>query len=172
MISKIAEPEWAPDYGEPKTHPTAGVVAIGARIPLVAFNVDLTTMDEKLANNIAKAIRQSSGGFQYIQAGPATLVERGHVQVTMNILDYKKNPIYRILETVKMEARRYRVAVPTAEIIGLLPQEALVDSVKYYLQAEAKSVPKEWRLDDLASEAIRTMGLRDFTTQKIIEAYL
>ncbi|MCK7485070.1 MAG: glutamate formimidoyltransferase [Bacillus subtilis] len=124
MISKIAEPEWAPDYGEPKTHPTAGVVAIGARIPLVAFNVDLATMDEKIANNIAKAIRQSSGGYQYIQAGPATLVERGHVQVTMNILDYKKNPIYRILETVKMEARRYRVAVPTAEIIGAASRSA------------------------------------------------
>jgi glutamate formiminotransferase / 5-formyltetrahydrofolate cyclo-ligase len=172
MIQKIQEPEWAPDYGQPLTHPTAGVVAIGARIPLVAFNVDLATMDEKIANQIAKAIRQSSGGFQHIQAGPASLLERGHVQVTMNILDYKKNPIYRILETVKMEARRFRIAVLSAEIIGLLPQEALLDSVKYYLQCEGKTVPKEWSLDDLVAESIRTMGLRDFTKPKIIEAYL
>jgi glutamate formiminotransferase / 5-formyltetrahydrofolate cyclo-ligase len=100
------------------------------------------------------------------------LLERGHVQVTMNILDFKKNPIYRILETVKMEARRYRVMVTSAEIIGLLPQEALVDSVKYYLQAEGKSVPKEWALDDLVAVSVQTMGLRDFTKMKIIEAYL
>jgi len=172
MHEKIKELEWTPDYGMARLHPTAGVTAVGARIPLVAFNIDLATMDEKVANNIAKAIRQSSGGFQYIQAGPATLAARGHVQVTMNILDFKKNPMYRILETVKMEAKRYHVDISATEIIGLLPKEALSDSVKYYAAVEGRTIPKDLPMDDLISLAVTYLSVRDFDRLKVIEANL
>lgn len=172
MKEKIQDPMWKPDYGLPMIHPTFGVVAIGARMPLIAFNIDLATEDEKIANNLAKVIRQSSGGFQYIQAGPATLKERGHVQVTMNILDFKKNPIYRILETVKMEIKRYHVSVSSAEIVGLLPKEALVDSLKYYFACDHIPFDNKMSLDEITQYAIHYLGFRDFNTQKIIEAYL
>jgi len=107
MPEKLLEPEWEPDYGERKIHPTAGVTAVCARFPLIAYNIDLDTDNIDIANKIARTIRQSSGGFQYIKAGGVELKEKGIVQVTMNITDYRKNPIYRIFETVKMEAARY-----------------------------------------------------------------
>jgi len=170
MSSKITLPEWKPDYGLPMNHPTFGVVAIGARMPLVAYNIDLNTTDEKVASSIAKAIRQSSGGFQYIQAGPATLSELNCVQVTMNILDYKKNPIYRIFETVVMEAKRYQVNITGSEVIGLIPQEALMDTVKYYMQSLNLSFDKQMSLETLTELAIKHLKLRGFTKHKIIEA--
>ncbi len=172
MVEKIKDPKWKPDFGPIKMHPTFGVVAIGARIPLIAYNIDLNTKDEKIARNIAKAIRQSSGGFQYIQAGPVFLKEREHVQVTMNILDYKKNPIYRIYETVKMEARRYQIKITGSEVVGLLPKEALMDSIKYYLLADHLPYDKEMTMFELVLEAERYLKLRDFDELKIIEANL
>ena len=172
MKDKIQDPMWKPDYGPSLIHPTFGVVAIGARLPLIAFNIDLNTMDEKIASTIAKAIRQSSGGFQYIQAGPATLIERGHVQVTMNILDYKKNPIYRILETVKMEAKRYQVHVMSSEIVGLLPKEAITDSLKYYLQSEKVTFDKNMSFETIVELARTYLFFKDFDIKKMIEANL
>src|SRR3712207_8350424 len=108
MKEKMLLPEWAPDFGERAPHPTAGVTAVGCRMPLIAFNINLDTADDEIAKKIAKAIRFSSGGFRHIQAGPAEIKEKGFVQVTMNIKDFKKNPIYRVFETVKMEAKRDR----------------------------------------------------------------
>lgn len=172
MKEKIKDPLWAPDYGKPEIHPTFGVVAIGARIPLVAFNIDLDTKDEKVASHIAKAIRQSSGGFQHIQAGPASLLDKGFVQVTMNILDYKKNPIYRILETVKMEAKRYHVDVMSSEIVGLLPKEAVYDSLKYYLSCEGLVMDKSVSLEELTVLARKYLMFRDFDQFKMIEVNL
>lgn len=172
MKEKIKDPLWAPDYGKPEIHPTFGVVAIGARLPLVAFNIDLDTKDEKVASHIAKAIRQSSGGFQHIQAGPASLLDKGFVQVTMNILDYKKNPIYRILETVKMEAKRYHVDVMSSEIVGLLPKEAVYDSLKYYLSCEGLVMDKSVSLEELTILARKYLMFRDFDQYKMIEANL
>lgn len=172
MKEKIKDPLWAPDYGKPEIHPTFGVVAIGARLPLVAFNIDLDTKDEKVASHIAKAIRQSSGGFQHIQAGPASLLDKGFVQVTMNILDYKKNPIYRILETVKMEAKRYHVDVMSSEIVGLLPKEAVYDSLKYYLSCEGLVMDKSVSLEELTILARKYLMFRDFDQFKMIEANL
>lgn len=142
MAEKLLLDEWAPDFGERKPHPTAGVTAIGCRMPLVAFNINLDTTNVEIANKIAKAIRFSSGGFKHIQAGPAEIKERGIVQVTMNIKDYKKNPIYRIFETVKMEAKRYGVNVTGSEIIGAIPMEALVESLEYYLGLEGFDMSK------------------------------
>jgi glutamate formiminotransferase len=133
MAEKLLLPEWEPDFGERKIHPTAGVTAVGARFPLIAYNIDLGTDDIDIANKIAKSIRQSGGGFQYIKAGGVELKDKGIVQVTMNITDYRKNPIYRVFETVKMEAARYGVPVVGSEVIGLAPLEALTDSLEYYL---------------------------------------
>ncbi|MDD3418686.1 MAG: glutamate formimidoyltransferase [Eubacteriales bacterium] len=133
MAEKLLLPEWEPDFGERKIHPTAGVTAVGARFPLIAYNIDLGTDDIDIANKIAKSIRQSGGGFQYIKAGGVELKDKGIVQVTMNIADYRKNPIYRVFETVKMEAARYGVPVVGSEVIGLAPLEALTDSLEYYL---------------------------------------
>lgn len=172
MKEKITLPEWAPDYGQAICHETFGVSAIGARIPLVAYNIDLPTMDEKIASNISKAIRASSGGFQHIQAGGAVLLDKNHVQVTMNILDYKKNPIYRIFETVKMEAARYHLRITSAEIVGLLPKEALTDSLKYYLQVNQIPYRKDFSLDEIVALSQQYLKFRDFGKDKIIEAFL
>lgn len=172
MKEKIKDPLWTPDYGDSIMHPTFGVVAIGARLPLIAYNIDLNTLDEKIASIIARAIRQSSGGFQYVQAGPATLQERQHVQVTMNILDYKKNPIYRILETVKMEAKRYHVEVMSSEIIGLVPKDALLESLKYYALCEGRTLDKNLSISEITELARKDLMFRDFDDDKMIEANL
>ncbi len=133
---KIKDANWAPDYGTAKKHPTAGCTAVGARVPLIAFNINLDTADVDIAAKIAKAIRFSSGGYRFVQAGPMELTERGIVQVSMNILDYRKTSIYRVFETVKFEAQRYGVNVIGSEIIGSLPMEALTDCASYYLKVE------------------------------------
>ena len=170
MKDKIKEEKWYPDFGKPVSHPTFGVIGVGARIPLIAYNIDLDTKDTKVASNIAKAIRFSSGGFRHIQAGPVYLDQRGHVQVTMNILDYKKNPIYRIFETVKMEALRYHVEVISAELVGLLPKDALIRSLRYYFKVNNLEFNKDMSLEDINTYAIKYLMFRDFNKLKIIEA--
>ncbi|MBN2604776.1 MAG: glutamate formimidoyltransferase [Bacilli bacterium] len=172
MKDKIKEENWAPDFGVAEIHPTFGVIGVGARIPLIAYNIDLKTDDIKVASNIAKAIRNSSGGFSHVQAGPALLEQRGHVQVTMNILDYKKNPIYRIFETVKMESARYHVEVMSAELVGLLPKAALLNSLRYYFAVHNLKFDKEMSLDDITKYAIQYLQFRDFDRFKIIESYI
>jgi glutamate formiminotransferase len=172
MKEKIKDKAWAPDYGEAEIHPTFGAVAVGARQFLIAYNIDLDTDDRSVAKKLSRVIRKSSGGFQYIQAGPAYLEERGHVQVTMNILNYKKNPIYRIFEVVKMEAKRYNVDVPSAEIVGLIPKDALEESVRYYLDCEFLSYDETMDLDSLVFNVREHLRLRDFDKDKIIESHL
>ena len=151
MADKLLVPEWKPDFGERTIHPTAGVTAVGARFPLIAYNIDLGTDDIDVANRIARAIRQSGGGFQSIKAGGVELKDKGIVQVTMNITDYRKNPIYRVLETVRMEAKRYGGEVIGSEIIGLAPLTALVHSLEYYLGLhgfDESKIIEHWLLDD------------------------
>jgi len=171
MKEKIKEDKWAPDFGKPEIHPTFGVIGVGARNPLIAFNIDLDTAESKIASSIAKAIRGSSGGFTYIQAGPAYLEQRHHMQVTMNILDYKKNPIYRIIETVRMEAKRYQVNITSCEVVGLIPKDAIVRSLKYYYACEGNKLP-ELTLEELTVKAKEILTFRDFDVLKIIEANL
>lgn len=142
MNEKIKDDKWKPDFGKQEIHPTAGVTAVGARVPLIAFNINLATNDLKIAKEISKAIRFSSGGFRHIQAGPMELKERDIVQVSMNILDYRKTSIYRVFETVKMEAKRYGVNVIGSEVIGLVPMEALAQSIEYYLKIEDFNMEK------------------------------
>lgn len=136
MVKKIKSPEWKPDFGPGKIHPSAGVTAIGARMPLVAFNVNLGTDDMNIANAIAKNVRYLSGGLRYCKAIGISLKERGIVQVSMNMTDYTKTSLYRSFELVRTEAKRYGVNVIGSEVVGLVPMEALIDTAVYYMGIE------------------------------------
>ena len=142
LDEKLKDPAWKPDFGPAKKHPTAGAIAIGARKPLIAYNINLDTPNIEIASKIAKTIRHSSGGYRYIKAGPVEVPERNITQVTMNLTDYSKTAIYRAFEAVKMEARRYGVNVTGSEIVGLCPMEALIDTAVYYLGLENFSLDK------------------------------
>lgn len=136
MPEKLLQPEWAPDYGERKIHPTAGITAIGARMPLVAFNVNLDTSDLEIAKKIAKAIRASSGGFKYCKAIGIMLEERNIAQVSMNMVNYEGTPLYYTYEMVRALADRYGVRIIGTEVVGLTPAKALIDCAEYYLKIE------------------------------------
>ena len=136
LQEKMLLPEWVPDFGPYAPHPTAGAVAIGARMPLVAYNVNLGTDNLEIATAIAKKVRFVGGGLRYCKAMGVTLEERGITQVSMNLTDYTKTAIYRAHELVRIEAQRYGVPVVGAEVIGLVPMEALVDAAAYYLGLE------------------------------------
>ena len=133
---KIKLPEWAPDYGSAYLHPTAGATVVGARAPLIAFNVNLGTDNLEIADRIAKCVRHISGGLRYTKAIGVVLEDRGIVQVSMNMTDYTKTSLYRAFEMVKFEAKRYGVPVLGSEIVGLTPQDALIDTAIYYLGLE------------------------------------
>jgi glutamate formiminotransferase len=128
------DPTRAPDYGEPRIHPTAGAVAIGARPILIAFNAYLTTPDVSIAKKISKAVRARDGGLPQVKALGFDIAERHRAQVSMNLTDYRVTPVYRALEAVRREAQRYGVGVEESEIVGLVPEDALFDSAEYYLQ--------------------------------------
>ncbi|MCK8815823.1 glutamate formimidoyltransferase [Natroniella sulfidigena] len=136
MAEKVQQPEWKPDVGPAKVHPTAGATVIGARMPLVAYNVNLDTDDLELANNIARKIRHSGGGLRYCKAIGIDLSERGIVQVSMNLTNYTKTSLYQAFEMIKFEAKRYGVNIIGSELIGLLPAQALFDVAEYYLGVE------------------------------------
>ena len=136
MPEKLLQEEWAPDYGERKIHPTAGITAIGARMPLVAFNVNLDTSDVEIAKKIAKAIRGSSGGFKYCKALGIMLEDRNIAQVSMNMVNYEGTPLYYAYEMVRALADRYGVRIIGTEIVGLTPAKALIDCAEYYLKIE------------------------------------
>ena len=143
MPEKLKEEDWEPDYGKREIHPTAGVTAVGARMPLVAFNVNLDTSDIKIANKIAKIIRASGGGFKYCKAIGVMLEDRNIAQVSMNMVNFEGTPLYRAVEAVKFEAARYGVKVIGTELIGLAPAKALIDSAEYYLQIENLDYDKQ-----------------------------
>ncbi|VHL74502.1 glutamate formiminotransferase [Streptococcus pyogenes] len=136
MPEKLLEEDWAPDYGDRKIPPTAGVTAVGARMPLVAFNVNLDTDNIDIAHKIAKIIRGSGGGYKYCKAIGVMLEDRHIAQVSMNMVNFEKCSLYRTFETIKFEARRYGVNVIGSEVIGLAPAKALIDVAEYYLQVE------------------------------------
>ena len=136
MAEKVQQEEWEPDFGGRKIHPTAGVVAVGARMPLVAFNINLSTSDVSIASKIGKIIRRSSGGFDCVKALGVMLEDRNIAQVSINMTDFTVTPLYRVLELVKAEAARWGVHVVGTEIIGLTPMKALIDSAEYYMQIE------------------------------------
>jgi glutamate formiminotransferase len=136
LQAKMASPGWAPDFGPPQPHPSAGATVIGARMPLIAFNINLLTDRLDVARKIATAVRHSSGGLRFVKAMGVTLGDRGVVQVSMNLTNYEKTPIFRVFEMVKREAARYGVAVLESEVVGLVPAAALVAAAQYYLQLD------------------------------------
>lgn len=140
LKEKMLSPEWKPDFGPLHPHPTAGAVAVGARMPLVAYNVNLNTSDLEIATAIAKKVRHIGGGLRFCKAMGVELEDKGITQVSMNLTDYTKTSIYRAHEMVRMEAKRYGVTVAGGEVIGLVPLEALVDSVAYYLGLDNFSI--------------------------------
>ena len=134
LAAKMASPGWAPDYGPPAPHPSAGATVIGARMPLIAYNINLATDRLDVAKKIAAAVRHSSGGFRYVKAMGVRLEDRGIVQVSMNLTNYQKTPIFRVFEAVKSEAARYGVSILESEIIGLVPAAALHATAEHVLQ--------------------------------------
>lgn len=123
-----------PDFGPPRLNPRAGATAVGARRPLVAFNVNLHTTDAGIAKKIAAAVRERGGGLKNVKALGVYLEDRRMAQVTMNLVDCAATPLYRVLELIRCEAARYGVAVAETEVVGLIPMQYLVEAAAYYLQ--------------------------------------
>jgi glutamate formiminotransferase len=136
LADKMKKAEWAPDYGPAAPHVSAGATVIGARMPLIAYNINLGTDRLDVAKKIAAAIRFSSGGYRFVKAMGIKLEDRNLVQVSMNLTNYEKTPIFRVFDTVKREAARYGVSVLESEIVGLVPANALFAVAAYYLQLE------------------------------------
>ncbi len=156
LKTEVASEDRRPDVGEARLHPTAGATVIGARKFLIAFNVNLATADIEVAQKIAKAVRSSSGGLCHVKGIGLPLKDKDQVQVSMNIVDYEKNALYRVLELIRMEARRWGVSVAGSEVYGLLPAAAILDSAAYYLQLtgfEASQVVELALLEQAEGEA-------------------
>lgn len=144
-----------PDFGEARVHPTAGITAVGARPPLIAYNVNLGTSDIEIANKIARAVRHQTGGLRYVKALGFELKDRNIVQVSMNMVNYEGTPLFRAFEMIKREAERYGVPVIGSEIVGLVPQHALNAVADFYLQLEnfTENQILEHRLQSAVEEA-------------------
>jgi len=148
LKEKMLQPEWKPDFGPAQPHPTAGGVVIGARMPLVAYNVNLNTNRLEIADAIAKKVRFVGGGLRFCKAMGVELTDRNMVQVSMNMTDFTKTALYRAFELIRIEANRYGVTIAGSEIIGLIPMDALIDTAAYYL------------------------GLENFSTRQVLETHL
>jgi glutamate formiminotransferase len=148
LVEKMKLPEWKPDFGPEERHPTAGAVVIGARMPLIAYNVNLNTTRLEIADKIAKKVRFIGGGLRFCKAMGVDLKDQGMVQVSMNLTDYTKTAIYQAVEMIRFEAQRYGVTIAGSELIGLVPLQAVVDTASYYL------------------------GLEDFSMKQILESHL
>jgi glutamate formiminotransferase/formiminotetrahydrofolate cyclodeaminase len=157
-------PDRDPDFGPRKIHPTAGAIAIGARPFLVAYNVNLGTPDVSIAKRIAKSIRHANGGLRYVKAMGFEIKDRGIAQVSINMVNYKGTPLFRVFEMVKSEAARYGVPVVGSEIVGLVPSEALVDCADFFLRLERFNSEQvlENRLKSAADREARRVGIEDF----------
>ena len=134
--AKMRDPRWQPDFGPEAPHPSAGVVAVGARPPLIAYNINLGTRDVSIADRIARAIRHIGGGFRYVKAMGVELSDRGQVQVSINMTNFRKTPLHRVFECVRSEAERYGVPVVGSEIVGLTPADALFAAAEHSLRIE------------------------------------
>ena len=148
---KIHDARWIPDFGPAQVHPTAGVSVVGARVPLIAFNVQLGTDRIEVAHACARAVRGISGGLRFVRALPIALASKGLVQVSMNLLDYRRTPIQRAFAVVLEEAQRHGVPVVSSEIVGLVPAEALYEVAEWHLRVSG------WRKDMVLEERIRTV---------------
>ena len=136
FFEKINEDGWEPDYGPREMNKKSGATAVGARVSLVAFNVNLDTPDVSIAKAIGKKVRNSGGGLRFVKGIGLKLEDRNQTQVSMNLVNYEKTSVYQAMEMVKSEARRYGVNVVGSEVIGTVPMKALIDAAEYYLQIE------------------------------------
>ncbi|MFQ5778456.1 MAG: glutamate formimidoyltransferase [Terriglobia bacterium] len=137
LLKEVAtNPERAPDFGEARLHPTAGATVVGTRKFLIAYNVNLNTPDVDIARRVAKAVRFSSGGLRYVKAMGVDLKARGLAQVSMNLTDFERTPIFRAFEMVKREAARYGASIVGSEVVGLIPKKALEATSDFFLQLE------------------------------------
>lgn len=134
MAKKIKEEEWKPDFGQAEIHKSAGVVVVGARKPLIAFNVQLDTDNIEIANQISKKIRESSGGLKNVKAIGIMLESENKAQVSMNLTDYTVTPPHVAVEAIKEEAKKMGVEVLNSELIGLMPMRAAMKAAGYYLK--------------------------------------
>jgi glutamate formiminotransferase len=148
LKEKLKHPAWKPDEGPERFNPKSGAVITGARLPLIAFNVNLHTTDLAIAKQIADAVRHAKGGYRFVRAMGLALKDQGMVQVSMNLTNYVKTPIPRVLETIRSEASRHGVGVAGCELVGPIPLGAVEDVLRHYLQ------------------------LHDFSMDQIIEAAL
>jgi glutamate formiminotransferase / formiminotetrahydrofolate cyclodeaminase len=167
-----SNPERAPDFGEPRIHPTAGATVVGARKPLIAYNINLNTPDVAIAKDIAKRIRFSSGGFPYVKAMGVFLKDRNQAQVSMNLTDFEQTPVELVFDTVRAEANRYGVTVAGSEIVGLIPQKALDQVSVSHLQVENfhAALVLENRLEEVisnisGSDGVVAEGIRGFVNR-------
>ncbi|MGD2187417.1 MAG: glutamate formimidoyltransferase [Desulfobacterales bacterium] len=140
LAEKLKDPQWAPDEGPAQFNAKSGATVTGARFALIALNVNLRCDDISIAQNIAKAVRHINGGFRFVRAIGLTIEDQGMVQVSMNLTNYRKTPIPRVLETIRSEARRYGVSVAGSELVGPVPLGALEEPLKHYLQVHAFSM--------------------------------
>jgi glutamate formiminotransferase len=148
LVEKMKLPEWKPDLGPEEPHPTAGASIVGARMPLIAFNVNLYTTRFEIADKIAKRVRFIGGGLRFCKAMAVDLKDQGLMQVSLNLTDYTKTAVYQVVEMIRFEAQRYGVSVAGCELVGLVPLQAVVDTTSYYL------------------------GLEGFSTKQILETHL
>src|SRR5215813_11570841 len=167
-----SNPDRKPDFGEPRLHPTAGATVVGARKPLIAYNINLNTANLGIAKYIAKRIRFSSGGFRYVKAMGVLLRDRNQAQVSMNLTDFEQTSMELVFETVRREAERYGVTVGSSEIVGLIPHKALHKSAEFFLRIE--NFKPEMILENRLEEAIsaaqtRHGGLREEAVSAFVE---
>jgi glutamate formiminotransferase/formiminotetrahydrofolate cyclodeaminase len=154
-------PDRRPDFGPAVIHPSAGATVVGARFPLIAYNVYLQTSDLKVAQAVARAVRNSSGGLRYVKALGFEIKERSQVQVSMNLTNFEGTPVFRAFEMVRREAERFGIAVASSEIVGLVPQSALNACTEYYLRLEGFN-PRQI-LENRLTEALPSKtGIEDF----------
>lgn len=136
FFEKIKSPGWEPDFGPVEMNIKSGATAVGARVPLIAYNINLGTSNIEIADKISKVVRHIGGGLRFVKAMGVKLEDRNIVQVSMNLTNFEKTAIYRAFEMVRMEAKRYGVQIVGSEIVGLTPMKALIDCAEYYLQLE------------------------------------
>ena len=168
-----SDPDWSPDFGPPHLHKTAGAIVIGARPPLIAFNVNLRSTDPEVARLIAKTIRQSNGGIPHLKAIGVELASRRLVQVAMNLTDYRDTPLHVAFEAVQAQAALQGVSVAGSEIVGLVPRAALVDTAMDALRLDHfdPSQVLEDKIDEaLSSPEPTDTGNVDVSAQNLLQA--
>jgi glutamate formiminotransferase / 5-formyltetrahydrofolate cyclo-ligase len=166
LKSEISQRGREPDFGPSRMHPTAGAVAVGARPFLIAYNINLESPDKELAIRIARRIRESGGGLPKVQANGFFIEELGQAQVSMNILDFRTTPLWRVWETVRAEAAEDGIELAESELIGLAPLAAFLDV------ADHADEPPDAPIDDRLAVAARFLQLRDFSPLQALELRL